>query len=116
MENVWPYVMKMGGSELKITFILESESDVLQQMLPDIPTAAKNVTYLKIGKIFKHNYFCADFYLFVHMFYLCLIAVDETWNVRELFFFVWNPGDKGTPGVDYSSLISKMFNVDWETN
>jgi len=78
MENVWPYVMKMGGSELKITFILESESDVLQQMLPDIPTAAKNVTYLKIGKIFKHNYFCADFYLFVHMFYLCLIAVDET--------------------------------------
>jgi len=78
MENVRPYVMKMRGSELKITFILESESDVLQQMLPEIPTAAKNVAYLKLRKIFKHNYFCAYFYLFIHMFYLCLIAVDET--------------------------------------
>ena len=78
MENIRPYVMKMRGRELKFTFILESESDVLQQMLPDIPTAAKNVTYLKLGKILKHNYFCADFYLFVHIIYLCLIAVDET--------------------------------------
>jgi len=43
-------VMKMRGRELKITFILESESDVLQQMLPDIPTAAKNATYLSQEK------------------------------------------------------------------
>ena len=60
--------MKMRGSELKITFTLESESDVLQQMLPVIPTAAKNVTYLKLRKIFKHNYFCVVFYLFLHIY------------------------------------------------
>jgi hypothetical protein len=66
-----PYVMKMRGRELKITFILESESDVLQRMLPDVQTAAKNVTYLKSRKIFKHNYFCADFYLFLHMICQC---------------------------------------------
>jgi hypothetical protein len=57
----------MRGRDLKIAFILESESDVLQQMLPDIRTAANNVTYLKLGKIFKHNYLCADFYLFIRV-------------------------------------------------
>jgi hypothetical protein len=78
MENMWPYVMEVRGRELKITFILESESEVLQQMSPDIPTAVKNVTFLKLRKSFKHNYFCDDFYSFENMIYLCLIAVDET--------------------------------------
>jgi hypothetical protein len=78
MENMRPNVMKMRGRELQITFILENQSDVLQQMLPDITNAVKNVTYLKLKKNFKHNYFCSGFYLFAHMIYLFLIAIDET--------------------------------------
>lgn len=41
MEHLRPYVIKMRGRELKMTFVLESESNVLQQMLPDTPTAVK---------------------------------------------------------------------------
>jgi len=40
--------MKMTGRESKITLILESELDVLQQMLHDVPTAVKSVTYLNL--------------------------------------------------------------------
>jgi hypothetical protein len=65
MENMRPCVMKIRGREVKITFILESESYVLQRILPDIPTAVENLTYLKLRKTFKHSYICADFYLFV---------------------------------------------------
>jgi len=48
MENMSPYLMKMTGRELKITLILESELDVLQQMLPDVPTSVKSITYLTL--------------------------------------------------------------------
>jgi hypothetical protein len=69
MENMRYNVMKMTKRKLKVTFTLESKTDVFEPMLPNMPSAAKNVTYLKFRKVFKHNYFCADFYLLVHMLY-----------------------------------------------
>jgi hypothetical protein len=73
MENMWHNAMKMTKRELKMAFTLESKSDVFEQMLPNMPSAAKNVTYLKFRKIFKHNYFCAAFYLLVHI--LCVSSL-----------------------------------------
>jgi hypothetical protein len=77
MENMRPYVMKMTGRDLKITLILESESDVLQQMLPDIPTAVKSVTYLKLMKIFNLIIFVLIF-IYSYMCFIFLFAVDKT--------------------------------------